>query len=86
MIVIRAEIAEVEAGQHVAASSPLRHAPHTAGAVGADEWNRSYTRENGAYPDPRVRERKYWAPVSRMDNVHDDRDLVCTCLPMEELM
>ena len=48
MIVIRAEIAEIEAGYQVAASSPLRHAPHTAEAVDADEWNRSYTRARGA--------------------------------------
>jgi len=86
MITIRGEIADVEAGLQLASSSPLRLAPHTAEAVAADEWHRSYTREKGAYPVLRVRDRKYWPPVSRIDNVHGDRNLLCTCPSLEELI
>ncbi|MFO7634461.1 MAG: aminomethyl-transferring glycine dehydrogenase [Caldilinea sp.] len=82
MILIHAEIMAVKDGRSDAKSNPLKHAPHTA-AVIAGEWDRPYSREQGAFPAPWVRERKFWPYVSRIDNVYGDRHLVCACLPME---
>jgi len=83
MIAIRGEIARVESGEWTAEESPLRHSPHTADDVAADEWDRAYPREVGAYPDARLRTTKYWPPVGRIDHAHGDRHLVCSCPPME---
>ncbi|MFW2512692.1 aminomethyl-transferring glycine dehydrogenase [Demequina sp. SO4-13] len=83
MLVIREEIAAVERGDIAAGDSPLRHAPHTADAVVADGWDRAYPREQAAFPVPGLRQDKYWPPVSRVDNVHGDRHLVCSCPPVE---
>ena len=83
MIAIREEIASVEAGRWDPEDNPLKHAPHTAEVVIADGWNRSYSREQAAYPLPWVRERKTWSPVGRVDNGYGDRNLVCTCPPIE---
>ncbi|HHY53857.1 MAG TPA: aminomethyl-transferring glycine dehydrogenase [Chloroflexi bacterium] len=82
MIQIHAEIMAVKEGRSDAQDNPLKHAPHTA-AVIAGEWGRSYSREQGAFPAPWVRERKFWPYVSRIDNVYGDRHLVCACLPVE---
>jgi len=65
------------------ASSALHNAPHTAADLLRDEWARPYSREQGAYPAPWVRHRKYWPPVRRIDNVYGDRNVVCACLPTE---
>ncbi|WP_274519719.1 aminomethyl-transferring glycine dehydrogenase [Demequina aestuarii] len=83
MLVIREEIAAVERGDIAAADSPLRHAPHTADAVVSDTWDRAYSREQAAFPVAGLRQDKYWAPVSRIDNAHGDRHLVCSCPPVE---
>jgi glycine dehydrogenase len=83
MLQIRAEIAEIEAGTVPAGASALRNAPHTAADLLRDEWARPYTREQGAFPLPWVRTRKYWPPVRRIDNVYGDRNVVCACLPVE---
>jgi glycine cleavage system P protein (glycine dehydrogenase) len=83
LIAIRAEIRTVEEGRWKVEESPLRHAPHTASAVIAAEWNRPYSREQGAFPAPWVRASKYWPTVGRIDNTYGDRNLVCTCPPME---
>jgi glycine dehydrogenase len=83
MIAIRHEIADVEAGVIAMNDSPLRHAPHTATDVTGDEWNRAYSRAVGSYPSERVKADKYWPPVSRIDAVAGDRNLVCTCPPMD---
>jgi glycine dehydrogenase len=80
---IRAEIAAVESGSVPAEQSALRNAPHTAADLVRGEWARPYTREQGAFPLPWVRARKYWPPVRRIDNVHGDRNVVCACLPIE---
>ena len=80
---IRAEIAAVESGSVPAELSALRNAPHTAADLVRGEWARPYTREQGAFPLPWVRARKYWPPVRRIDNVHGDRNVVCACLPIE---
>jgi len=83
MISIRAEIAAVESGAMDKADNPLKLAPHTAAAVTATEWGRSYSREQAAFPAPWLREHKYWPPVARVDNAYGDRHLVCSCPPMD---
>jgi glycine dehydrogenase len=82
MILIREEIQDVAEGRLDPVDNPLKHAPHTA-AVVTGEWGRAYSREQAAFPAAWVRERKFWPYVSRIDNVHGDRHLVCACLPME---
>mgnify|MGYP006269275257 FL=1 len=82
MLTIRDEIADIEAGRIAAEDSPLKHAPHPASVVTADDWDRAYTRQQAAYPTERTRLRKFWPPVARIDNAHGDRHLVCTCEPM----
>jgi glycine dehydrogenase len=83
LLAIRAEIAEIEAGHVAVEASALRNAPHTAADLLREEWARPYTREQGAFPLPWVRARKYWPPVRRIDNVYGDRNVVCACLPVE---
>jgi glycine dehydrogenase len=83
LIAIRKEIAAIEDGAADRADNPLKNAPHTAAVVMATEWARSYSREQAAYPAPWLREHKYWPPVSRVDNAYGDRNLMCTCPPME---
>jgi glycine dehydrogenase len=83
LIAIREEIREVEAGKVKAEQSVLRHAPHTARAIAASDWDRPYSRERAAFPAPWVREAKFWPAVARIDNTWGDRNLVCTCPPAE---
>lgn len=82
MLAIRDEIAEVADGRIAAEDSPLRHAPHTVEDLVAD-WDRAYSREQGCFPPGAFRVDKYWPPVGRVDNVHGDRNLICTCPPVE---
>jgi glycine dehydrogenase len=82
LLAIRAEIAEVERGEISAEESPLRHAPHTVEDLVAD-WTRKYPREQGCFPPGAFRVDKYWPPVGRVDNVWGDRNLQCTCPPVE---
>ena len=84
MIAIRGEIAKVEAGHWPREDNPLKHAPHTAAALLAADWSHPYSREEAAYPVPSLRRQKYWSPVGRIDNVHGDRNLFCSCLPLSE--
>jgi glycine dehydrogenase len=83
MIAIRAEIASIAAGKLDRLDNPLKHAPHTAREVMADAWTHAYTRAQAAYPLPWVAASKYWPPVKRVDNVYGDRNLICTCAPLE---
>jgi glycine dehydrogenase len=83
MIAIRAEIRAVEQGRMDKADNPLKNAPHTAAEVMAEAWAHPYSREQAAFPLPFVKARKYWPPVKRVDNVYGDRNLVCTCAPLE---
>jgi glycine dehydrogenase len=83
MITIRSEIALVEEGVIAAAESPLRHAPHPAADLLGEPWDRSYSRETAAYPVPSLRLGKYWPPVSRIDGASGDRNLMCSCPPLE---
>ncbi|MCC5970264.1 MAG: aminomethyl-transferring glycine dehydrogenase [Pararhodobacter sp.] len=80
---IRAEIRAVERGEISAEDSPLRHAPHTVEDLVAD-WDRAYSREQGCFPPGSFRVDKYWPPVGRVDNVHGDRNLICTCPPLSD--
>jgi len=79
MIAIKQEINQVAAGQFELADNPLVHAPHTAATVSSDQWKRSYSRSQAAYPLESLRENKYWPPVGRLDHVYGDRNLVCSC-------
>ena len=83
MIAIRGEIDQVGAGHWPAADNPLRQAPHTAAAVTADTWDHPYPRSVAAYPAGVARAGKYWPPVRRIDGAFGDRNLACTCPPVE---
>ncbi len=85
MICIREEIRDIEEGRLDDARNPLKLAPHSAGDICAGEWDRPYSRDVAAFPVARLRDSKYWPPVSRIDNAFGDRNLVCTCPSMEEL-
>ncbi len=83
MIAIRSEIQEIQDGKLSHEDSPLAHAPHTAEVVLTERWERPYSREQAAFPSSFTRESKFWPFVGRIDNVYGDRNLVCTCLPIE---
>jgi glycine dehydrogenase len=83
LIAIREEIRAVEEGRLDPKDNPLKRAPHTAAAVTASEWGRAYTREQAAYPAPWLRDHKVWPAVARIDNPYGDRNLFCTCPPLE---
>jgi glycine dehydrogenase len=82
MIAIRGEIRAIEEGRADRADNVLKHAPHTASAVTADDWKHAYRREEAAYPSASLRATKYWPPVARVDNVYGDRNLFCSCIPL----
>lgn len=93
MEAIRAEIQEVIDGKVAIEESALRHAPHTALSVTSSDWDRAYPREKGGYPAPLEgfisgeiigSRMKYWPPVSRIDGAHGDRNLVCSCTPLDD--
>ncbi|MDX3906584.1 MAG: aminomethyl-transferring glycine dehydrogenase [Pigmentiphaga sp.] len=84
MIAIRAEIAEVEAGTQDRLDNLLKNAPHTAEMLLAESWPHAYSRERAAYPLPWLRDRKYWPPVGRVDNLYGDRNLACACPPASD--
>jgi glycine dehydrogenase len=83
MIQIRTEIDEVVSGKADRADNVLKHAPHTAEVVSATEWRHAYTREQAAFPLPFVRAKKFWPPVGRIDNPYGDRNLFCSCPPVD---
>lgn len=82
MIAIREEIRRIETGRWPRDANPLKGAPHTADVLLSSDWNAPYTREEAAYPVASLRQGKYWSPVGRIDNVHGDRNLFCSCLPL----
>ena len=82
MIAIRGEIARIEAGEWPQDDNPLRNAPHTAAAVATTDWRHPYPRETAAFPVATLKRAKYWPPVGRVDNVHGDRNLFCSCVPV----
>ena len=83
MIHIRQEIADVVEGRADKTDNVLKHAPHTAEAVSSDTWTHAYSREQAAYPVPVLRWRKFWPSVGRVDNPYGDRNLFCSCPPVE---
>ena len=83
MLSIRAEIDAIEKGEFDPQNNPLKNAPHTVEDLVGD-WDRPYTREQACYPKGAFRVDKYWPPVNRVDNVHGDRNLICTCPPLED--
>jgi glycine dehydrogenase len=93
MIAIRGEIQEIIDGKVTVDESALRHAPHTALSVSSTEWDRAYPREKGGYPKALEgfisgeligSRMKYWPPVSRIDGAHGDRNLICSCAPLDD--
>ncbi|MDQ0211751.1 aminomethyl-transferring glycine dehydrogenase [Arthrobacter bambusae] len=83
MITIRKEIDQVAHGNFTVENSPLRHAPHTAAAVVSSDWNREYSREQAVFPVHHLKQDKYFPPVGRIDGAAGDRNLVCSCPPIE---
>ena len=83
LISIHGEMAAVASGASDKLNNPLKHAPHTAGAVCATEWPHPYSRETAAFPDKHTRASKFWPATGRVDNVYGDRNLVCSCVGME---
>ncbi|MTI87008.1 MAG: aminomethyl-transferring glycine dehydrogenase [Balneolaceae bacterium] len=83
MISIRKEIREIEDGLADREDNVLKHAPHTQRVVTVDEWKRSYSREKGAFPLEHLKYNKFWPATSRVDDAYGDRNLVCSCIPME---
>ncbi|MCA9244986.1 MAG: glycine dehydrogenase (aminomethyl-transferring), partial [Phycisphaerales bacterium] len=85
LIAIRAEIREIESGSADRADNALKHAPHTAAMVSADEWSHAYPRSKAAYPAAWLRAHKFWPAVARIDNVWGDRNPICLCPSVEEM-
>jgi glycine dehydrogenase len=83
MIAIRGEISAIEEGKLPRDDNPLKHAPHTAESITAAAWSHPYSREVAAFPAPWTRAHKFWPSVGRINNAHGDRNLVCTCPPIE---
>ena len=84
MISIRAEMDAIANGNQDSQNNLLKNAPHTARQIASDKWDRSYSREQAAFPAPWTREHKFWPAVARIDNVYGDRNLFCSCPPVEE--
>jgi len=83
MISIHGEMMAVANGEADATDNVLKNAPHTADTICADEWTHAYGREQAAFPLPYLRQHKFWPSVGRIDNVHGDRNLICTCDSVE---
>ncbi len=84
LIEIRKEIREIEEGKADREDNVLKNSPHTAEVITADEWKKPYSRQKAAFPLPFVKNAKFWPTVSRIDNAYGDRNLVCSCLPLDE--
>ena len=83
MVAIHGEIQAIISGEMDAHDNPLKNAPHTSGVLCANEWTHAYSREQAAFPLPYLHSHKFWPAVSRIDNVHGDRNLICTCDSVE---
>jgi len=86
LIEIRKEIQMVETGEVDATNNVLKNAPHTVADLTADNWESPYTRQQAAYPLEFVKANKFWPSVNRIDNAYGDRNLICSCLPVEAFM
>jgi glycine dehydrogenase len=83
MIMIREEIREIETGKADKADNVIKHAPHTAQMLLSDDWHYPYSRQKAAFPAASLKKDKYFPPVTRIDDAYGDRNLVCTCNPVE---
>lgn len=83
LILIRQEITDIEEGRLPRDNNPLKHAPHTIETIAQSEWPYPYSRETAAFPAPWLRQQKFWPTVSRIDSAYGDRNLVCTCPPLD---
>ncbi len=83
LINIREEITAIENGTADKTDNVLKNAPHTLKVITANDWNHSYTRQDAAYPLPYLSDHKFWPSISRVNNTHGDRNLICTCDPIE---
>ena len=83
MIAIRAEIMSIEQGEWSVEDNPLKNAPHTMRVLTQESWDKSYTREQAVFPIAELRWNKFWPSVSRVDDAYGDRNLICSCLPVE---
>jgi glycine dehydrogenase len=79
----RGEIEDIATGKLAVEESPLRHAPHTIDTILQADWTKPYSRETACYPAPWVKANKFWPSVGRLDNVYGDRNLICSCPPLE---
>jgi len=84
MISIRAEIDAIANGKADKQNNLLKNAPHSARQIASDKWDHPYSREQAAFPAPWTRDHKFWPAVARIDNVYGDRNLFCSCPPIEE--
>jgi glycine dehydrogenase len=84
MIAIRKEMQDIEDGKLEKMDNPLKNAPHTALTMTSDTWNHKYSREQAAFPVPSLKNNKFWPSVGRINNTYGDRNVFCTCPPMEE--
>ncbi len=84
MISIHGEIQAIANGKADRQNNLLKNAPHTTRQIASDNWDRPYSREQAAFPAPWTREHKFWPSVARIDNVYGDRNLFCSCPPIEE--
>ena len=84
MIAIRSEIRAIQEGRMARGNNTLKHAPHTMFDLADEKWERPYSRAEACFPLQNLRMHKYWCPVNRVDHVYGDRNLVCSCPPMEE--
>ncbi|TMI66121.1 MAG: aminomethyl-transferring glycine dehydrogenase [Bacteroidetes bacterium] len=86
LLAIRKEIAAIENGETDKTNNALKNAPHTQFVVMASDWSKPYTREQAAFPLEYVKQNKFWPSVARVNNTHGDRNLICTCEPIESYM
>ena len=86
MISIRKEIQEIQDGKFDKADNVIKNAPHTCKLVVSDNWTKPYSRQKAAYPINWVRDNKFWPSVAKVDSAYGDRNLVCSCAPIEAYM
>ena len=86
LIAIRAEIAQIEQGLLPQDDNPLKNAPHTQAVAIADKWERPYSRTVAVYPVPGLKQNKFWPTTSRVNDTYGDRNLVCSCPPLETFL
>ena len=78
------EIDKIKKGEFDPIDNPIKNAPHTIHEISSDKWEHKYTRQEAVFPHPYLLNNKYWPPVSRIDNVYGDRNLFCTCPPIDD--